>query len=161
MEAARFQFTFTAGPSLKELIGRAQQILFAGDKRALRLENVIGAALEFYVSRHCPKERAARREARRKNIPTPPPNPNSRRVPAALRDEVLARDKYECSYVSATGVACRSRMDLEIDHVVPVARGGLTVKSNLRVLCRAHNLAHAVESFGEKFIADKISGRRQ
>lgn len=46
------------------------------------------------------------------------------------RAQVLARDRFRCQ-------RCGSRTELEVDHVVPVSRGGTWELSNLWVLCRA------------------------
>jgi 5-methylcytosine-specific restriction endonuclease McrA len=39
---------------------------------------------------------------------------------------------------------------LQIDHIVPFAKGGKTEASNLRTLCRAHNLLMAELEFGRE-----------
>lgn len=56
----------------------------------------------------------------------------SRQIPARLRQAVLKRDGGSC-------MKCGSTRDLEIDHVIPIAKGGLTVMENLQVLCARHN----------------------
>ncbi|WP_374223780.1 HNH endonuclease [Streptomyces sp. ISL-11] len=45
------------------------------------------------------------------------------------RSRALARDRFRCQF-------CGSRQELEVDHIVPVARGGTWAPSNLRTLCR-------------------------
>ena len=52
-------------------------------------------------------------------------------------------------------------MGLEIDHIVPVARGGKTEIKNLRVLCSAHNILAAMEVFGSGFVLQKIQPSRR
>ena len=39
---------------------------------------------------------------------------------------------------------------LEVDHIVPVARGGLNTLENLTLKCRHHNQWRAIQMFGEK-----------
>jgi hypothetical protein len=56
----------------------------------------------------------------------------SRHIPARLRRAVLQRDEGRCG-------KCGSLEHPEVDHVIPVARGGLTLEENLQVLCGAHN----------------------
>lgn len=51
-----------------------------------------------------------------------------------LRHQVFARDGRKCE-------ACHSNRQLEIDHIVPVAEGGMPALFNLRVLCRTCNRA--------------------
>lgn len=52
----------------------------------------------------------------------------------ALREEIKARDNYTCCYC---GISTRQEphLLLEIDHIVPVAKGGMTTESNLQTLC--------------------------
>ncbi|MFF9481405.1 HNH endonuclease [Streptomyces sp. NPDC014733] len=45
------------------------------------------------------------------------------------RARVLARDRFACQM-------CSSRTELEVDHIVPVARGGSWELDNLWALCR-------------------------
>ena len=65
---------------------------------------------------------------------------SGRSIPAAVRREVWRRDQGCCSYVDRhTGRRCGSRFFLEIDHIVPVARGGGAEPANLRLRCSAHH----------------------
>lgn len=56
----------------------------------------------------------------------------SRYIPPLVREQVLARDRHIC-------VACSSRENLEIDHIVPISKGGESKIDNLQVLCRSCN----------------------
>lgn len=67
--------------------------------------------------------RRGRQGAKVSNIHARAPN-------AALRELVLERDGRRCRL---RGVATPGA--LQIDHVIPYSRGGLTVASNLQVLC--------------------------
>jgi hypothetical protein len=58
----------------------------------------------------------------------------NRRVPDSMRAAVLVRDGGRCR-------KCRRAINLEIDHIVPVSKGGKTDESNLQVLCRRCNRA--------------------
>jgi len=78
-----------------------------------------------------------------------------RHVPAAVRRAVRKRDKGQCTYVSAEGHRCESRTRLEFDHEVPVARGGQSTVSNVRLRCSAHNQLEAERTFGAGFMAEK------
>jgi hypothetical protein len=55
-----------------------------------------------------------------------------RRIPDAIRAAVLLRDGARCR-------RCRTVVNLEVDHIVPVSRGGRTEESNLQTLCRRCN----------------------
>jgi hypothetical protein len=79
--------------------------------------------------------------------------PNSRYIPAAVRDEMLARAGYRCSFVGVDGVRCTETAHLQIDHISPVALGGSSVPDNLRVLCPAHNILEAERLLGRDRMA--------
>ena len=58
----------------------------------------------------------------------------NRRVPDSIRAAVLVRDGGRCR-------KCRRSINLEMDHIVPVSKGGKTEESNLETLCRRCNRA--------------------
>ena len=74
-------------------------------------------------------------------------------IPIELRRAVWARDGGCCAWIAGDGTRCGSRWQLELDHIVPVALGGLSILANLRLLCRQHNLLHAEQVFGREFMA--------
>lgn len=51
-----------------------------------------------------------------------------------LRGEIKARDHYACQHCGVS-VAAEPHLLLEVDHIVPVSRGGLSVPENLQTLC--------------------------
>lgn len=51
-----------------------------------------------------------------------------------LREQIKERDGYACKYCGIS-VAAEPHLLLEIDHIVPVSKGGLTTESNLQTLC--------------------------
>jgi len=57
---------------------------------------------------------------------------------ASKRKRVLLRDKGRC-------VKCGSKKNLEIDHVVPLARSGSNRLENLQLLCRDCNRMKGVD----------------
>jgi len=72
-----------------------------------------------------------------------------RYIPARIRREVWRRDQGRCVYHSPeTGRKCESEFGLEFDHIQPVSLGGLSLPSNLRLLCRNHNAHAAVKELG-------------
>ncbi len=73
-------------------------------------------------------------------------------VTRAVRREVFERDGERCTFSDEHGNRCPSRAHLELDHVVPRARGGRSDATNLRVVCRAHNQLYAEQAFGRKHI---------
>lgn len=52
----------------------------------------------------------------------------------ALRHEVFKRDNYMC-------VECGTKENLEIEHKIPVSRGGTDELDNLRTMCKNCNLS--------------------
>ena len=122
----------------RELLGHAVP---SGDLAEV-LERAI--ALQFA---HLRKRRCAATERPRKPAPTRP-TANPRRIPNAVRREVWARDGGRCAFVGTRGHRCDSREQLELDHIVPVARGGTSTTDNLRLLCRAHNQHVAERALG-------------
>ena len=81
-------------------------------------------------------------------------------VAAQVRATALKRAAYRCEFISADGERCRARHDLEIDHILPKARGGTGEAGNLQVLCRAHNLRKAEHDLGEAFMRGIVAGKR-
>lgn len=51
---------------------------------------------------------------------------------SAFRPIIFRRDEYRCRL-------CGSSEDLEVDHIIPIARGGLNRSDNLQTLCRTCN----------------------
>jgi 5-methylcytosine-specific restriction endonuclease McrA len=80
----------------------------------------------------------------------------SRHIPQKVRDEVYARDKGCCSYRSPGGRKCGSKWDLQVDHIVPFARGGDNSPENLRLLCGKHNRLEAERAYGTKHMEQYV-----
>ncbi|MFN0062199.1 MAG: HNH endonuclease, partial [Myxococcaceae bacterium] len=51
------------------------------------------------------------------------------------------------------GGVCGEKRFLQIDHVVPKARGGDGETDNLRLLCARHNREAAKQAFGETWVS--------
>lgn len=51
-----------------------------------------------------------------------------------LRERIKERDGYTCKYCGVS-VATEPHLLLEIDHIIPVSKGGLTTENNLQTLC--------------------------
>lgn len=60
-----------------------------------------------------------------------------RLMKASLRYEILTRDGFRCKIC---GASADDGVTLHVDHIIPVSKGGLTEKSNLRTLCERCNL---------------------
>jgi hypothetical protein len=76
----------------------------------------------------------------------------SRFIEAKVRHAVWHRDGGRCTYIDLKNKrACNSSFGLEIDHIIPFAKGGSSQTVNLRLRCRAHNTLHAIKSYGRTF----------
>lgn len=53
-----------------------------------------------------------------------------------LREKIMQRDNYTCQIC---GKYMPDEVGLQVDHIIPIAKGGKTVVSNLRVLCSKCN----------------------
>ncbi|MEJ1229851.1 MAG: HNH endonuclease signature motif containing protein [Galbitalea sp.] len=66
---------------------------------------------------------------------------------AVLRNQIKARDGYSCLQCGIS-VAVEPHLLLEVDHVMPVSKGGLSTPENLQTLCWRCN-----RSKGSKIVA--------
>ena len=57
-------------------------------------------------------------------------------IPSGLRAFVLHRDKYTCQYCGAKSL----RVDLHVDHIIPVSHGGKNNFGNLVTACSPCNI---------------------
>lgn len=94
-----------------------------------------------------------------------PPVVKPRSISVNKRRIVWKEAQAKCTYVDPkSGRQCGSRHQLEVDHRIPVAKGGSAAKQNLRLLCRAHNLLMAAKYLGAKKMAAfvvPLDGRRE
>ena len=60
-----------------------------------------------------------------------------RNVPPKRRIEVLEKYKFRCAYCGASAADGAS---LEVDHIIPVSKGGSNELSNLQTLCKSCNV---------------------
>lgn len=94
--------------------------------QSLLVGGLIAAVLLFFLI-----WRVARRN--RKPVPSVAPTVDSRYIADDLRRAILERDRYQCR-------VCGSSSYLEMDHIIPLSKGGATSYENLQVLCRGCNL---------------------
>ncbi len=95
------------------------------------------------------QEDKPRRRSRTQNKSITKPK-QSRYIPQSVRDEVYTKDGGRCTYVGTNGKRCIKRENLEVDHIVPFAKGGKNTKANLRLLCPRHNMLLAEEAYGKE-----------
>ena len=130
--------------------------LLSNKASGLSYELVLEAALDEFLKDHDPEERKKRREERKQEAEAksrvPTETQPSRRIPAATRDAVFARDKGRCTYIGSNGERCGVTHHLQIDHVTPYARGGTNALGNLRLLCERHNKHEAKRVLGASIV---------
>ncbi len=85
----------------------------------------------------------------------------TRHIPAAVRREVWLRDGQRCQHPLDSGGRCGATHRLELDHVVPMALGGLSTAGNLRVVCRFHNQAAARAALGNPIMEEQRARARR
>jgi len=56
-------------------------------------------------------------------------------IPPEVRKYVLERDNYQCRSCGKTAAEAK----LQVDHIIPVAQGGVDDISNFQTLCQACN----------------------
>lgn len=113
------------------------------------LAQVLDRALRVLVER-LEKQRFGKCSCSRQS--RTPANADSRHIPSAIRRLVWERDGGQCTFTSEHGHRCECRTRLEFDHIEPLARGGASTPSNLRLRCRAHNQHAAEHAFGREFM---------
>ena len=109
--------------------------------------DVIEAALDLLL------EAQERRRGGGTTRPQANPRPSGPdHVPVAVRRAVWERDGGKCRWPLDGGGTCDSTLRVELDHVVPRARGGPSTVDNCRLLCRAHNDLAARLAYGEDWM---------
>jgi len=116
-------------------------------------EKVIEAALDLLLA-----QQAMRRGEVKKPQKNPRPPKNPGHVPASVRRAVWSRDEGKCTWPLDFGGTCDSTLRLEIDHVVPRARGGPSTVENCRLTCAAHNQLAARQVYGDDWMKKFING---
>lgn len=154
----RTRVEFTAHEDLMSKLDRIRALVSHRLHGTATFEQLIDMA-EYLLQREDPVERQRRREARgRQSAATQEDNP--RHIPARVRDQVFARDKGRCTFTNANGRRCGSMKFVQLDHVVPVARGGASTVDNLRLLCAYHNRLEAERLMGRSGPPERISAER-
>jgi hypothetical protein len=119
-------------------------------------ETVLDAALDLLLAAKAKKKGLVKKP---RSAPARP-SASPRHIPAEVKRAVWTRDGRCCRWPLASGGVCGSTTRLELDHVVPVARGGASTVSNLRVLCATHNDLAARQAFGEAWM-DRFTSRKR
>ncbi len=84
------------------------------------------------------------------------PDRPSRAIPAPLRRLTWTRAAGKCEYRDCDGRRCSSSYALEIDHKIPVGKGGPATEENLQLLCRSHNAHKNSRDYGFQWRRAKV-----
>lgn len=137
----RSVLTIPADDEFMAMLAQVKDLASHQLRTGMGMQDVLKIAMRYYIDHKDPRARAARREARGDKKPLATGramSSNPRQVPAALRDQVFARDE-RCAFVGPDGRRCNSTHTLQVDHIKPVARLGTASIDNLRLLCAKHN----------------------
>ena len=147
----RYGVQFTIDQPTQDLLREVQDLLGhsvpAGDLAGVFRRGLESLARELRRSKFAASAKPRPHTERRSNDP--------RHIPAHVKRDVWKRDKGQCTFVGTNGHRCEARAGLEFDHELPVARGGWSSTSNVRLRCRAHNQYEAEREFGEGFMRTK------
>ncbi len=137
----RFALQLTIGEATRSKLLRAQALMRhqvpSGDLSEI-LDRALDALLEKVEAKKFGTVKAPRaaKASRRK-----------RYVPHEARRQAVARDGERCAFVAADGRRCEETGFLELDHALPVAKGG-DASEGVRILCRSHNQYEAERILG-------------
>jgi hypothetical protein len=158
--------TLTITPALREKIERARALTRHRNPNG-DLTVILERALDLLVDK-LEREKLGKtsrpRDATDEATSTSTSRPASTQqgyIPRAVRRAALARDGFQCTFVSDDGVRCPARELLELDHRIPRARGGKGDLENVRGGCRAHNRLAAEHVFGRAHVDAQIDLRRR
>jgi hypothetical protein len=150
----RFELKLTISQEFHDKLMRAEELLShavpSGD-----IPQLLERALDELISKQEKLQLAATGRPRMARG-----SGNPRYICAPVKRAVRKRDRGQCTYISGRGHRCGARKFLQYDHVIPVARGGISTVENLRLRCRAHNQLEAERTFGAGFMEGKRARRK-
>jgi len=86
----------------------------------------------------------------------------SRYISVHIKKELNQRSNKQCEYrFLAKGSSikrCSAKRGLQVDHILPFAKGGESKLYNLQLLCPEHNRFRAIQSYGPKKLKNYIAG---
>lgn len=175
----KFKLEFAVNPEFMQKIERLRALVSNKYKKKPDFETLFELVIDYYLDRHSAEGRIKRRaekktrtagrteakkskgsaeKIRQVNKPLRSSRPEnkiisnskqSRYIPQAVRDKVYMRDGGRCTFVGTNGKRCPEDQYLQIDHIVPYARGGKNTAENLRLLCPSHNMLLAEHAYGK------------
>ncbi len=113
---------------------------------------ILEAGLDLLLERHAKRKGLVEKPLRE----PPPAKPDH--VSARVKRAVWQRDGGRCQWPVDGGGVCGSTHQVELDHVVPLGRGGPPTIENTRCLCRFHNQLAARQVYGDAWM-DRFTRR--
>ena len=129
----RYKVTFTADTETTELLELAKDMLSHAARDRSTAE-VVKRALNCLVRELARKKFGVTDRRRASRGPR-----DDQDIPAAVKAEVLVRDRGRCAFVGTTGRRCGSRAYTEFHHVIERSQGGKGTVENTQLRCGAHN----------------------
>ncbi len=131
-------------------IERLRAVTWHGIPAGASFTHILSLALDIALSVKDPAARHARRSKRNPEARKKGAHKNDRYISPSVRDEVCRRDDSRCTYVGKDGHRCTATAGLQVDHIRPIARGGVSTIDNLRLLCAQHNRHEAERMLGPR-----------
>jgi 5-methylcytosine-specific restriction endonuclease McrA len=168
LSETRHKVQFTASDELRKKLERALDLMRHANAEgdlAFVIERAVDLLLEKLEKQRLgktsrPRQSREHTDTGRVSRATPSREDGTARVSRATRRAVFERDGERCTFTDPEAHRCPATSWLELDHVVPRARGGTSEVGNLRVRCRAHNALYAEQTFGKEHIERRIRERR-
>ena len=146
LSPARYKVQFTATAELRDKLERLAALI-PGEALASVIDAAVSEKLERLEAKRFGKVKRPR-----KNVEDADAAPGVRGISAPVRRFVWERDGRRCTFRAADGRRCPERHRLEFHHDAPYGLGGDRSPSNVRLLCRAHNLYMAEQDYGKELM---------
>ena len=128
----RMELKMGISDKILEKLKRVQDLESANG--AANLERTLEAALDSYLQKNDPLEKAKRS----KRLAPARVSQNPRAISAHLNYAVQKRDQAQCTHLQ-NGKRCTQKRWLDIHHKKPLSQGGQTTLENLILLCKGHH----------------------
>jgi 5-methylcytosine-specific restriction endonuclease McrA len=145
---ARYKVEFTASGELRDKLERLRALMRSSGNDvdlATVIEDAVTEKLERLEAKRFGKTKTPRKSLEETDTST-----SSRTIPAAVKRAVCERDRYQCTYEDESGRRCTETERLEFHHLHAYGRGGDHDPSNIRLVCRTHNLYLAEYDYGKE-----------
>lgn len=113
------------------------------------LAEVIAFLANDYIKRKDPMETDTSKIKKQRAIVSAAAKRCGANLSANTKVEVLRKSAGRCTFRNhSTGETCGSAFQVQVDHIYPRSLGGENHVSNLRALCRQHNILVAEQALG-------------